>query len=101
MPGFIQLEQLKFPGEVAKDIASREKIRRKEKKFTQAELSARSGVSLASLKRFEQTGEISLVSLLKIASVLDETDGFQQLFTKKEYSSIQEVIDERNRKYSG
>lgn len=97
----ILLEQLKFPKEIAKDIAQREKIRRKERKMTQAELSSRSGVSLASLKRFEQTGEISFVSLLKIADVLDETDGFEQLFTKKEYGSIQEVIDERNGKYSG
>lgn len=64
--------------------------------MTQAELSVRSGVSLASLKRFEQTGEISFVSLLKIASVLDVMEEFDQLFTKKEYRSIQEVIDERN-----
>ena len=60
------------------------------------ELSTRSGVSLASLKRFEQTGEISLVSLLKIAVVLEDVESFDALFTRKEYSSIQEVIDERN-----
>lgn len=96
----IQLEQLKFPIEIAKDVALREKTRRKEKKLTQVQLSARSGVSLASLKRFEQTGEISFVSLLKIAAVLDETEEFEKLFTRKEYTSIQEVIDERNRESS-
>lgn len=89
-------EQLKFPNEIAKDIAEREKAMRKRQRMTQAELSVRSGVSLASLKRFEQTGEISFVSLLKIASVLDVMEEFDQLFTKKEYRSIQEVIDERN-----
>ncbi len=41
------------------------------------------------------------MSLLKIAAVSDETEGYEQLFTKKEYGSIQEIIDERNRKYSG
>lgn len=61
----ILLNQFKFPGETAKDIAKREKIRRKEKKLTQAELSSRSGVSLASLKRFEQTGEISFKTIFK------------------------------------
>lgn len=78
-------EQLKFPNEIAKDIAEREKAMRKRQRMTQAELSVRSGVSLASLKRFEQTGEISFVSLLKIASVLDVMEEFDQLFTKKEY----------------
>lgn len=90
------LESLKFPEEIAKDIAKAEKEKRKKRKLTQYELSARAGVSLGSLKRFEQTGEISFVSLLKIAAVLDETDCFMKLFQRMEYTSIQEVIDERN-----
>lgn len=53
------------------------------------------------MKRFEQTGEISFVSLLKIATVLDETERFADLFQSKEYSSIQEVIDERNQSSDG
>ena len=91
------LNLIRFPNEIAKDIAKQEKIKRKKRKLTQAELSARAGISLASLKRFEQTGEISFVSLIKIAVVLDETEAFDQLFLTKEYSSIQEVIDEKNK----
>ena len=90
------LNQIRFPGEIAKDIAKQEKGKRKKRKLTQAELSARAGISLASLKRFEQTGEISFVSLIKIAVVLDESETLDQLFQTREYSSIQEVIDERN-----
>ncbi|MBO5177598.1 MAG: helix-turn-helix transcriptional regulator [Lachnospiraceae bacterium] len=86
---------LKYPEEIAKDIANAEKKKRKKRKLTQAELSARAGVSLGTLRRFEQTGEISFVSLLKIAAILDETDNFAELFTSQEYTSIQEVIDER------
>lgn len=85
-----------FPEEIAKDIAKAEKEKRKKRKLTQSKLSARAGVSLGSLKRFEQTGEISFVSLLKIAAVLDEMESFRKLFQRVEYSSIQEVIDERN-----
>ncbi len=59
----------KFPQEIAKDIALQEKKKRKKRKLTQVELSKRAGVSLASLKRFEQTGEISFVSLIKIADI--------------------------------
>jgi len=90
------LQQLRFPDEIALEIAKKEKAMRKRKKLTQMELSTRSGVSLASLKRFEQTGEISFVSLLKLAVVLEDVESFDQLFTQKEYTSIQEVIDERN-----
>lgn len=88
--------ELKFPQEIAKDIALQEKKKRKIRKLTQAELSKRAGLSLASLKRFEQTGEISFVSLIKIADILDEKEAFAELFMTKEYRSIQEVIDERN-----
>lgn len=88
--------ELKFPQEVAKDIALQEKKKRKGRKLTQEELSKRAGISLASLKRFEQTGEISFVSLIKMADILGEKDAFEKLFTIKEYQSIQEVIDERN-----
>lgn len=87
---------LKFPKEIAKDIAVQEKKKRRLRKMTQKELSDRAGISLASLKRFEQTGEISFVSLIKIADILGETDTITQLFAGREYQSIQEVIDERN-----
>ena len=54
-------------------------------------------MSLGSVKRFEQSGEISLASLLKIALVLDRLGDFEGLFVKAEYSSIEEVIDEKRR----
>lgn len=87
--------QLKYPEEVAKDIALAEKKKRKKRRLTQEELSARAGISVGSLRRFEQTGEISFVSLLKIAAVLGELNQFAELFISKEYASIQEVMDER------
>ena len=53
--------------EINNDIAQKIVRLRKRKKITQKQLAARSGVSLGSLKRFEQIGEISLQSLKKIA----------------------------------
>lgn len=52
-------------------------------------------VSYGSIKRFERTGEISLSLLIKIAFVLGLENDFDLLFSKKGYSSIQEVIDEQ------
>lgn len=80
--------------ELQKEIAQKVKLRRKEHKLTQTELSVKAGVSLGSLKRFETTGEISLLSLVKIAIVLDCTKEFHDLFVKRHYQSIQDVIKE-------
>lgn len=65
-------------------------------KITQADMAARSGVSLGSIKRFERTGEVSLSSLLKIAMVLDCLGDFSELFNKPEYTSIEEILNEGN-----
>lgn len=83
--------------EIAKDIAGRVKKKRRAKKISQKELSKRSGVSYGSVKRFEQTGEISLASLLKIAMVFACEDDFDDLFSRKEYTSIDEVISDAAR----
>lgn len=75
-------------------IRNRENKRRKALKLSQEELAKRSGVSFGSVKRFERTGEISLTSLLKIAVVLESEDDFNSLFARKNYQSLQEVIDD-------
>ena len=53
-----------------------------------------SGVSYGSIKRFETTGQISLLSLTKLAIALNEVDEIRNLFTDVPYRSIQEVINE-------
>ncbi len=65
--------------------------------MTQAELASRSGMSLSSYKRFEQTVEIAFSSLCRVADILDSLEDIEALFSRKEYTSIQEVIEERRR----
>ena len=87
----------KTPIEVMNDIKERCKARRKALKYTQQELASRSGVSLGSLKRFEQSGEISLNSLLRIAFVLECLEDFERVCKKKEvekFRSIEEIVGE-------
>lgn len=86
---------LKSPTDINMEIARRMQKKRKANKLTQKQLAQKSGVSLGSIKRFERLGEISLSSLVKIAFVLDCEDDFDALFARKEYRSIQEVIDEQ------
>ena len=53
-----------------------------------------SGVSYGSIKRFESTGQISLKSLIKIATSLGVVNEIRSLFTDVPYRNIQEVINE-------
>ena len=83
--------------EINNDIAQKIVRLRKRKKITQKQLAARSGVSLGSLKRFEQSGEISLQSLTKIAIALDVENELEDLFPDLLGSSIEEVINEQTK----
>ena len=83
--------------EINNDIAQKIVRLRKRKKITQKKLAARSGVSLGSLKRFEQSGEISLQSLTKIAIALDVENELEALFNNVPFASIEEVINEQTK----
>ncbi len=81
--------------EINLEVAKNARKIRKRLKWSQEALSKRSGVSLGSLKRFESTGNISFLSLTKIAVALDAVDGIKALFTEVPYKSIEEVINEQ------
>ena len=80
------------PGEIDIEIAKRLAKVRKRRRITQQELAGRSGVSLGSLKRFERTGEISLLSLTKLAVALEMEAELCHLFEVVAPLSIEEVI---------
>lgn len=78
------------------EIARRFIAIRKNRKVSQARLSELSGVSYASIRRFEKSGDISLSSLVKLALALQLYDDLDNLFkTHIEYKSIEDVINER------
>ena len=82
------------PKFLAKKIAENSKKKRITSNFTQQELAERSGVSLSSLKRFEQKAEISLTSLLKIAIALDATETIMNLFTEIQATTLDDYLKE-------
>lgn len=92
---------LRSPFEVAKEIAKKAQTRRLKLNLTQKSLADKSGVSYGTLKKFEQKGQISLESLLKIALVLGEIDKFDHLFSKGHNdlpSSLDELLEDKTRK---
>lgn len=84
--------------EINEKLAQRIKIIRKRKTISQEQLSQLSGVSFGSIKRFENTGKISLLSLTKLAIALNCADEIRELFTNVPYQSIEEVIRENRRR---
>ena len=80
--------------ELDQKLAQRVRNIRKRRSITQEKLSRMSGVSYGSVKRFEATGQISLVSLTKIALALGLAGELRNLFTQVPYKDIQEVINE-------
>ncbi len=81
--------------ELDQKLANRVRSIRKRRSISQEKLSSLSGVSYGSIKRFESTGQISLLSLTKIAMALDIADELRNIFTQVAYKNIQEVINER------
>ena len=79
--------------EINTDIANRMIQLRKRRKISQKELAVKSGVSLGSLKRFEQTGEISLQSFTKLAIALEVEGELEALFSEVPFDSIEEVLN--------
>jgi len=83
----------KQPSDILEETAEKFKILRKSKKWSQAEMATRSGVSLGSLKRFETTGQISFFSLLKLANLLQRLPDFEEIFTVTEKEDLSKLFD--------
>ena len=88
---------LKTPQEMAVDTAKRFKEMRKAKKITIRKLSEDSGVPYSTIRRFESSGEISFLSLVKIVSTVGEDEEITNLFAKRIPASIEEIIRENRR----
>ena len=77
----------------AKALATRAKTRRLEMNLTQEGLSVRSGIPLATYRRFERTGKISLEGLLQVAFALDALGDFDAVFNTPRYASLDEALN--------
>ncbi len=79
--------------DVSKKARTNFKERRLQLNWTQAGLSRRSDVALATLRKFERTGIISFCSLLRLASVLGYLDNLHHAFDpiSPNFKSIDDV----------
>lgn len=86
---------LELPGDITRAVAERCRTRRLALGLSREMLAARSGVTAASLKRFERTGSIAFDSLVRLALALDALEGFDQLFAKRGFASLEDLIERK------
>ena len=81
------------------ETAAHFKERRLRLNITQADLASRANVSLGSVRKFEQTGEIGYKGLLRLSYVLEFMDDILKAMKpeKEFYQSIDEILEEDNR----
>ena len=77
--------------DLQREIATKARALRLAKNLSRRTLAAKSGVTQASIKRFETSGEVSLINLLDIAFALNCTKEFRALFDPKAPDSIAEL----------
>lgn len=75
---------------VIADMVSRVRMRRKELGITQRDLAQKSGVSFGSIRRFEETGEISFSSLVKIGHTIGCLQDFNELFKNRTITNLKD-----------
>jgi len=86
---------LKTPEDTAKELAKKIRDLRLGKNWKQSTLAERSGVSLASLRRFERTGQASVQNMLKLCFALGRLDEFDLLLEPARASTIDELVPTR------
>lgn len=90
----------KLPHQAQETVAQNMRSLRLSKGLTQQGLANRSGVSLSSLRKFEQKGVISLESFFKLASALGCLDKLIEATKPEEnaFSSIDDVLNQKEDK---
>jgi transcriptional regulator with XRE-family HTH domain len=89
------------PQEMLKRIAKNVRAKRLSLDLSQRTLSEKSGVSYGVLKKFEQTGQISLESLLKLALALQSLKDFEHVFVfnkPEETLSLDQLMQDSRKK---
>ncbi len=69
--------------------------------MTQAELAVRAGINLASLRRFERTGQASFELVVRVAMALRAENGFAGLFDPPRFASLDEAMEQTKTRKRG
>ena len=87
--------------ESAQVLAKRAKARRLAQNLTQEGLAKRSGVALGTLKKFEGSGQVSLVSFLKLAVALGDEAALEKLLLEPKFETLDDVLEAASKPQRG
>ncbi|HET6250324.1 MAG TPA: helix-turn-helix transcriptional regulator [Tepidisphaeraceae bacterium] len=82
---------LQTPADIQRALASRMREARIGQDLTQQTLARNSGVNLATLRRFERTGEVSLKHLLRLCHALGRLDDFNGILQPPPAATLAEL----------
>lgn len=85
--------EYKTPVQILQDIGLRAKSARLRDNMSRKTLAEKAGVSEASLKRFETTGQVSLSSLVQLLMALDRLAELDELLAEQTPRSVRELND--------
>ncbi|MCK9312305.1 MAG: helix-turn-helix transcriptional regulator [Bacteroidales bacterium] len=85
----------KTPASILSALASRVKQRRLELNWTQKFVASKAGMPLATYRRFESKGEVSLRGLVMIAIALGAEDDLSTLFARQNYQSMDDLVNKK------
>jgi len=91
---------IKSPQEISLELAERVRKCRLQHAWSREELAKRAGITVASLKRFELTGQIALVRLLQLSFTLSKLKDFDKVLlldSPKTLDDIKKSQRERKR----
>ncbi len=78
--------------DIAAELAARLKSRRLARNLTLEGLAKRSGVPLGTLKKFERSGQIALVSFIRLVVVLKDEAALEKLLLERTFETLEEVL---------
>ena len=83
------------------ELAKRAKGRRLSLDLTLEGLAKSSGVALGTLKKFELTGNISLVSFIRLSVALNDDAALERLLLEPEYDTLEDVLEVKKKRKRG
>ncbi len=87
--------------EIAAELAVRSKSRRLAQNLTLEGLAQRSGVALGTLKKFERTGRIALVSFIRLVVALKDEAALENLLPERKVETLDDILHSRKKPKRG
>ncbi len=78
--------------DISAEMAVRSKNRRLAQNLTLEGLARRSGVALGTLKKFERTGQIALVSFIRLVIALKDEVSLENLLLEQQYETLDDIL---------